>query len=82
MAFDASVPALEDVWSALHPGEPHPATSGVHDREQWPEAFACDFVFGTQDVKGRLRSVEVDAATQASDHQPIMVELSQGAKPA
>ena len=72
---DASVPALEDVWCALHPGVPHAATSGVHDREQWPEAFACDFVFATQGPRERLRSIAVDGATQASDHQPVVVDL-------
>ena len=72
---DASVPALEDVWRALHPGVPHPATSGVHDREQWPEAFACDFAFATRDLRGRLRSIAVDGMTQASDHQPVVVDV-------
>ena len=72
---DASVPALEDVWCSLHPGVAHPATSGVHDREQWPEAFACDFVFGTRDLRARLRSIAVDGMTQASDHQPVVVDV-------
>ena len=72
---DPAVPVLDDVWCALHRSVPHAPTSGVHDREQWPEAFACDFVFATRDLRDRLRSISVDAATQASDHQPIVVEL-------
>ena len=72
---DPAVPPLDDVWSTLRPGVPHAPTSGVHDHEQWPEAFACDFVFATRDLRDRLRSITVDAATAASDHQPIVVEL-------
>ena len=72
---EAEVPALDDAWERLRPGQPHAHTSGVHDRAQWPESFACDFVFATRDLRDRLRSIEVDAATRASDHQPVLVEL-------
>jgi endonuclease/exonuclease/phosphatase family metal-dependent hydrolase len=74
--FDAAgVPPLDDVWEQLHPGIEQPPTTGVHDREQWPEPFACDFVFATRDLRKRLRAIEVDATSQASDHQPMRVEL-------
>ena len=74
--FDAAeVPPLDDAWEQLRPGEPHAPTSGVHDREQRPERFACDFVFATRDLRGRLRAITVDAQTQASDHQPVLLEL-------
>ncbi|MEP7059081.1 MAG: endonuclease/exonuclease/phosphatase family protein [Caldimonas sp.] len=72
---DVAVPALEDVWQSLHPALPQPPTAGVHDRVQWPEAFACDFVCASADLRPRLRAIEVDLATQASDHQPMCVEL-------
>ena len=72
---DARVPALDDVWQRLHPGEPQPPTIGVHDREQWPEPFACDFIFASSDLRDRLKSVAVDSRTLASDHPPMVVEL-------
>ncbi len=72
---DAAVPALDDVWQRLHPALPQPPTAGVHDRAQWPEAFACDFVCASADLRPRLRAVAVDGATAASDHQPMVVEL-------
>jgi len=72
---DADVPPLDDAWERLRPGQPHAHTSGVHDREQWPESFACDFVFATRDLRERLRSIAVDPVTDASDHQPILLEL-------
>ncbi|HEX4234825.1 MAG TPA: endonuclease/exonuclease/phosphatase family protein [Caldimonas sp.] len=73
---DARVPGLEDAWQRVHPGRTQPPTLGVHDHEQWPEAFACDFIFASSDLRERVRDVAVDGATQASDHQPMMVELS------
>ena len=72
---DGVTPGFDDVWARLHPGVAQPPTTGVHDRVQWPEAFACDFVFATSDLRARLRAVRVDGATRASDHQPMMVEL-------
>ena len=72
---DNGVPAFEDVWRRLHATTEQPATTGVHDRDQWPEPFACDFIFASSDLRGRLRAVEVDGLTQASDHQPMVVEL-------
>jgi len=73
--FDERARTFEDAWSVLHPGRERAPTVGVHDREQWPEAFACDFVFATRDLRPRLRAIAVDAATSASDHQPVMLEL-------
>lgn len=72
---DARVPALEDVWQRLHLGIAQPPTTGVHDRAQWPQAFACDFICASADLCGRLHSVAVDATSAASDHQPMSVEL-------
>ncbi|MBV9892205.1 MAG: endonuclease/exonuclease/phosphatase family protein [Rhizobacter sp.] len=72
---DARVPRLEDVWQALHPNEPQPPTLGVHDCDEFPEPFACDFILATSDLRHRLRKVAVDAASEASDHQPMLVEL-------
>ena len=72
---DSAVPALDDVWQRLHPALAQPPTTGVHDRDQWPEPFACDFIWASADLHPRLRAVAVDLRTQASDHQPMMVEL-------
>ena len=72
---DARAPAFVDAWQFLHPGQGQPATIGVHDCDQWPDPFACDFIFATSDLCPRLRSVAVDATTAASDHQPMLVEL-------
>jgi endonuclease/exonuclease/phosphatase family metal-dependent hydrolase len=63
-----------DAWQALNPGKPHPPTFRVHDAGETP--YCCDYVFVTPDLVPRLRAVRVDGATQASDHQPVIVELA------
>jgi endonuclease/exonuclease/phosphatase family metal-dependent hydrolase len=66
-----------DAWSICHPGQPHALTCGLYDHEQWSEGPDCrDFIFATEDLSGRIRRVEVDAKTAASDHQPIFIELA------
>lgn len=70
------VPAYRDAWSLRHPGTPHAPTLGVHDKKQWPgKTFACDFIFVTEDLAGRVANVAVNTATDASDHQPVLLEL-------
>jgi endonuclease/exonuclease/phosphatase family metal-dependent hydrolase len=70
------VPAYRDAWQLRHPGRPHAPTLGVHDKAQWPDpAFACDFVFVTEDIAGRVEDVMVNGDTDASDHQPVLLVL-------
>jgi endonuclease/exonuclease/phosphatase family metal-dependent hydrolase len=65
-------PPLVDAWRTLYPGRPHPASTGLHDRKQWPMGGHCrDYFAVTADVAARLGACEMDAATDASDHQPL-----------
>ena len=73
---DARVPAFDDAWQRVHPGQAQPPTIGVHDCDQWPDPFACDFIFASSDLRGGLRAAAVDATAAASDHQPMLVELA------
>ncbi len=69
-------PGFIDAWTTLHPGHTPPPTAGVYDVEQWSSGpIACDFVFVTEDLKSRLQRCEIDGATRASDHQPVVLEL-------
>jgi endonuclease/exonuclease/phosphatase family metal-dependent hydrolase len=74
--FEDGSPALVDAWEAANPGKPHPATFKIYEKEfpDQPELH-CDFIFLSQDLAPRLRSIRVDQKTQASDHQPVLVEL-------
>jgi endonuclease/exonuclease/phosphatase family metal-dependent hydrolase len=70
------VPAYRDAWQLRHPGKPHAPTLGVHDKEQWPgPPFACDFIFVTEDLAHRVEDMVVNGETDASDHQPVLLEL-------
>jgi endonuclease/exonuclease/phosphatase family metal-dependent hydrolase len=63
-----------DAWQALNPGKRHPPTFRVHEADETP--YCCDYVFVTPGLAPRLRAIRVDGATQASDHQPVIVELA------
>jgi endonuclease/exonuclease/phosphatase family metal-dependent hydrolase len=74
--LEGGEPGFRDAWSVLHPGEPHAPTVGIHpvDFVSQPECF--DFVFMTEGLSSRLRAHGIDTATEASDHQPVWVELA------
>jgi endonuclease/exonuclease/phosphatase family metal-dependent hydrolase len=66
-----------DAWSIRHPGKYHPFTCGLYDRVQWPEGPDCrDFIFVTEDISDRIRRVDVNGRTDASDHQPVAIDLT------
>jgi len=71
-------PAYRDAWRIRHPDEPHAPTLGLYDKVQWPgEPYACDFIFVTEDLAPRVEDVVVEGATQASDHQPVLLKLAE-----
>jgi endonuclease/exonuclease/phosphatase family metal-dependent hydrolase len=47
----------------------------VHQHKDDEEPYCCDYVYVTEDLVPRLRSIAVDADNRASDHQPVIVEL-------
>ncbi|MBW8329049.1 MAG: endonuclease/exonuclease/phosphatase family protein [Thiobacillus sp.] len=74
--FPGGEPGFRDAWDVLHPGEPHAPTVGIHkvDFVDRPECF--DFVFVAEGLANRLKAHGIDAVTEASDHQPVWVELA------
>ena len=74
-SFSDDTPNFHDAWSVLNPGVLHAPTVGIHpvDFVDRPECF--DFVFITEGLVNQLKAHGVDAATEASDHQPVWVEL-------
>jgi endonuclease/exonuclease/phosphatase family metal-dependent hydrolase len=67
---------FHDAWRLLNGKAPHPPTFQLYDRRYGPEAVACDFFFVSNELKDKLRQLEIDSATQASDHQPLAIELA------
>lgn len=73
--FDDGTPALLDAWAVLHPGQAHAPTAGIH-KVDWVDRPSCyDFVFLTEDLAPRLVAHHVNVETEASDHQPVWIEL-------
>ncbi len=70
---EADVPQFVDAWTLKHADQPHPPTFLVHDPSA--SAYGCDFVFVTDDLAASVRSIEVNGDVDASDHQPVIVEL-------
>lgn len=74
--FADGTPALINAWDLVHAGVPYPGTFKVH--EKWvpgdPELH-CDFFFVSPELAARVRDVRSDRETQASDHQPVILEL-------
>lgn len=74
--FDKGTSAFRDAWEVLHGDAPHPPTVGIHpvDFVERPECF--DYWFLTEDLAPRLKAYAVNAQTEASDHQPVWIELA------
>jgi endonuclease/exonuclease/phosphatase family metal-dependent hydrolase len=72
----AGAPSWVDAWPLVHSGEPRPDTVGVYDIAQWKGKAHCfDFFFVSRDLAARVKRVDIDGATQASDHQPLLLEI-------
>lgn len=77
MPFDVgTAPALIDAWTLAHPGTAHAPSAGLYEDSWAKSPFCCDFIFVTADLAARVRGVAIDAQTQASDHQPVLLELA------
>jgi endonuclease/exonuclease/phosphatase family metal-dependent hydrolase len=75
--FTDGTPSLVDAWEIAHRGVAHPSTFKIYEKEEpgEPERH-CDFIFVSADLRSRVRDVRVDQKTQASDHQPVLLELA------
>lgn len=73
---DATPPYL-DAWELTHCGESHAPTVGIYDKAQWPgPPFTYDFIFVSEDLAPRAKEILVDATSDASDHQPMLLVLA------
>jgi endonuclease/exonuclease/phosphatase family metal-dependent hydrolase len=68
--------AWRDAWTIANPGKRPPPTFKLHDKEFPGEPYCCDFVFVSEDLTRRISEVRIDLQTQASDHQPVIVEFA------
>lgn len=75
---EAGTPAFLDGWEVLHGAAPHAPTVGIHPVDFVDRPACYDFWFLTEDLAPRLCAHGVNAATEASDHQPVWLELEAG----
>ena len=68
-------PRYRDAWPLVHHHQPHTPTFCVHSTVYSKTPYCCDFAFVSDSLAERVRSIEVDSATQDSDHQPMLIEI-------
>ncbi len=74
--FEKGAPGLRDAWSVAHPGIPNAFTVGLNGCA-WPDRpYCCDYFFVSENLCSSVRGVSVNQETNASDHQPIFLELA------
>lgn len=73
--FDGGALPLVDTWALRHPGVPHPHSFCIYD-QRYEQPHCCDFILVTEDLAPRVRNVFYETSTQASDHQPVLIELA------
>lgn len=72
--FGNDAPRFVDAWTYLNPGVDHPPSMSVHEQSNGPPR-CLDYVLVTADLTSRLRSIDYDQTSRASDHQPVIIEL-------
>lgn len=67
---------LRDAWRLLNGNAPHTPTFHVYDRTYSPVPAACDFVFVSDPLKAKVRTLCIDSTTKVSDHQPVAIDVA------
>jgi len=76
-SFADGTPPLRDAWEVAHPGVTHASTFKIYEKQAPDEPeLHCDFIFVSADLAPRVRAVRVNQDTQASDHQPVLLDIS------
>lgn len=70
-----AAPPLIDAWPIAHPAVPHAPTVGVHEISFSKGPQTYDYFFVSGNIASRVKEVTVDPDTDASDHQPAILDL-------
>jgi endonuclease/exonuclease/phosphatase family metal-dependent hydrolase len=68
-------PAYRDAWVIANGRQAHDPTFCLHEYRYARQPYCCDFVYVSEDIASRVRSVGVDMATRLSDHQPVLLSF-------
>ena len=72
--FESGAPALLDAWEAASGEATHPPSFCLFEQSNGLP-HCCDFIFVTEDLAPKIRRIVYDQHSQASDHQPVLLEL-------
>ncbi|MBP9735926.1 MAG: endonuclease/exonuclease/phosphatase family protein [Rhodoferax sp.] len=65
-----------DAWRVCHNLMPHAPTFRLYDRLYGPQPITCDYVWISDALAARRSTLSVNADSRASDHQPLLLELT------
>jgi len=66
---------LIDAWTTVHGDTSQDPTFRLFDRRYGPTPICCDFVFVGENLKSRVKTMQVNTQSRASDHQPVLVTM-------
>ncbi|HET7549318.1 MAG TPA: endonuclease/exonuclease/phosphatase family protein [Usitatibacter sp.] len=69
------LPRYRDAWRIAKGHQPHAPTFCVHQHKYSKTPYCCDFAFVSEPLAERVRALRIDSETQASDHQPVFIEI-------
>jgi endonuclease/exonuclease/phosphatase family metal-dependent hydrolase len=72
-------PLLHDTWAQRNPGESGLTWHPNPGRPAFERSARLDYCFLTTDLGDRVKACWVDETANGSDHQPLWVELDEGA---
>jgi endonuclease/exonuclease/phosphatase family metal-dependent hydrolase len=68
-------PRYRDAWTLARGHQPHASTFCLHSAAYSKTPYCCDFVFVSDNLATRVQRIDVESRTQASDHQPVLLEI-------
>lgn len=76
LSAPGAAPALVNAWPLIHAAAPPAPTFAVHDLRYLAEPACYDFFWVSENIAGRVSDLRVDGATDASDHQPVILDIA------
>ena len=74
-AINSNANHWRDAWPLVHGQTPHAPTFRFFDNRYGPDPITCDYVFVSDSLAGQVKTLTVNLTTQASDHQPLLLEM-------
>lgn len=71
---ETGIPRLVDVWTHHKGALTHPISMCLHDQSHEP-ARCLDYIFVSENLTPRIRLINYDQISTASDHQPVLLEM-------